>query len=94
MIYFQCSQKCSTFPVELIRFHCPLGFSDCIAFHIFLLHSGTSLQEKLDENEFRREIYRKITGKCLQDLSDNFKQNREVCKVFISNIYLISLFFH
>ena len=50
--------------------------------------------EKLDENEFRREIFRTITGKCLQDLSVSFKQNREVCKVFMSNISLISLFFH
>ena len=39
------------------------------------------------------KFIKKITGKCLQDFSDNFKQSREVCKVFMSNISLISLFF-
>ena len=60
---------------------------------IQILHSSVSLQEKLDENEFRRQIYGKATAKCVQYLSDNFTQNREVCKVFMSNISLISLVF-
>ena len=39
--------------------------------------------KKLVENEFRRKIYQKITGKCLQDLSDNLPENRKVCKAFL-----------
>ena len=63
-------------------------------YHLFLLQAGASLQAKLDESEFRSEIYQKITRKCFQDLSDNFKQNLEVCKVSMSNVSLISLFFN
>ena len=59
-------------------------------YHIFILQAGALLQEKLDENEFRREISRTVAGKYFQDLSDNLWHNLEVCKVFMSNISLIS----
>ena len=39
--------------------------------------------KKSVENEFRRKICQKITGKCLQDLSDNLPENGKVCKAYL-----------
>ena len=38
------------------------------------------------------KFIRKITRKFLKELPDNFRQNRKVWKVFMSNSYLVSIF--